>query len=56
MVLEFLFLFKPLNLSFLSKDKKKEVIKKTEITITKAVVLFEYRKANKKYWDRPRLY
>ena len=49
MVSEFLLLFERLNLSSLPKDKKKEVMKKAEITITEAVVLFEYGKTNKGY-------
>lgn len=36
---------------FYLKTKKKG-IKKAKITITAAVVLFEYKKANKDYWDR----
>ena len=31
-------------------------MKKAKITITKAIVLFEYGKANKRYWNRPKLY
>lgn len=31
-------------------------MKKAGITFSKAVVLFEYRKANKRYWDEPKLY
>ncbi len=51
MALKFLLTFGRFNLSYLPEDQKKEVIKKTGITITKAVVLFEYGKANKGYWD-----
>ena len=54
-MLEFL-LLRRLNLSSLPKDKKKEVIEKVEITITEAVMLFEYGKANKVYWDGPKLH
>ena len=56
MALEFLLLFGRLNLSSLPEDKKKEVMEKVEITITEAVVLFEYGKANKGYWDGPKLH
>ena len=56
MVLEFLLPFGRLNLSFLPKDKKKEVMENVEITITEAVVLFGYGKANKEYWDEPKLH
>ena len=31
-------------------------MEKAEITITEAVVLFEHRKANKEYWDGPKLH
>lgn len=31
-------------------------MEKEEITITEAVVLFEYGKANEGYWDRPKLH
>ncbi len=56
MALEFFFLFGRLNLSSLPEDNKKEMIKKTEITITEAGMLFKYEKANEGYWDRPKLY
>ena len=56
MVLEFLLPFKHLNRSSLLEDKKKEVMKKAEITIIKAVILFEYEKANKGYWDKLKLH
>lgn len=57
MVSEFLFPFERLNLFSLPEDKKKEVMKKVEIIITKAVLLvFEYGKANKEYWDGPKLH
>ena len=32
------------------------IIKKVKISITKAVTLFKYGKANKKYWNRPKPY
>lgn len=56
MVSEFFLPFDHFNLSSLPKDKKKEVIKKAKITITKIIMLFEYRKANKEYWDGPKLH
>lgn len=46
---KFLLLFRRFNLSSFPKDKKKRVKEKAEITITKAVILFKYEKANKKY-------
>ena len=55
-MLEFLLSFGLLKLSSLPEDKKKEVIEKMEITITEAVVLFEYEKTNKGYWDGPKLH
>lgn len=55
-MLKFLLLFRYLNLFSLPEDKKKEVIEKIKITITKAILLFEYKKANKRYWDRSKLY
>ena len=56
MVSEFFLPFGRLNLSSLPENKKKEVMEKAEITITKAVVLFEYGKANEGYWDGPKLH
>ena len=32
------------------------IIKKAEITITEAVILFEYRKVNKRYWNGHKFY
>ncbi len=54
-VSEFFLFFGRHKLLFLPKDKKKIVIEKAKITITEAVLLFEYEKANKKYWDRSKL-
>lgn len=48
MILKFFF-FGRFNLSFLPKNKKKEIIKKTEIIITKSIILFRYRNINKEY-------
>ena len=56
MVSEFLLIFGRLNFSSLPEDKKKYVMEKAERTITKAVVLFEYGKVNKGYWDRLKLH
>lgn len=56
MTFEFLLLFSYLNLFFLSKEKRFEVIKKIRLSVTEAVKLFEYGKANKGYWDGPKLY
>lgn len=42
-VSEFFLLFGRLNLSFLSENQKKEVMEKAKITISKVVILFEYR-------------
>lgn len=55
MVSDFLFPFDQLNLSSLS-EKKKKLIEKTELTITKTVKLFKYKKLNEGYWDGPKLY
>lgn len=55
-MLEFLLLFEHLSLFLLLKDKKKEMMEKVDITITKAVILFEYEKASKKYYDKPKHY
>lgn len=55
MVLEFFLLFGRLNLSSLPEDKKK-MMEKAKLIISKAVMLFEYVKANKEYWDRSKLY
>lgn len=55
MASHFLFPFSQLNL-FLLSEKKKKVIEKTGLTVTEAVELFEYRKSNEGYWDRPKLY
>ena len=56
MVCEFLLPFGRLNFLSLSEEKKKEVLKQTELKITKATKLFEYKKANKDYWNRPKLH
>lgn len=32
------------------------MIKKTEITITKAIILFEYKNVNKRYQNRSKFY
>lgn len=31
-------------------------MKKTKLNVTKVIKLFEYKKANKKYWDRHKLH
>lgn len=49
MVSDFLLLFGRLNLSSLSKGKKKEVIDKIGLSVTEAVELFEYGKTNESY-------
>lgn len=56
MVLEFLLLFRCLNLSFLSLEKRQKVIKKFELIYTKVVKNFEYKKNNNRYWDEAKLY
>lgn len=56
MASDFLFLFSRLNLSPLSKEKKKVIIGKIGLTVTKAVELFEYGKSNKGYCNGPKLY
>lgn len=56
MVSEFLLPFGQLNLLSLFKEKQKEVIEKMWLTIIEVVELFEYKKNNKKYWDRAKLY
>lgn len=49
LVSKFYFFFGRLNFFSLPENSKKKMIEKAEITITKAVVLFEYRKANERY-------
>ena len=56
MTSDFLLAFGHLNLFLLSEEKRKEVIEKSELTIIEAVELFEYGKANKGYWDGPKLH
>lgn len=56
MVSEFLLLFDYLNLSSSSENNKKKVMKKVKIIIFEVIILFEYGKANKKYWDRFKLH
>lgn len=38
------------------KEKKKEIINKTELIVRKVVKLFEYIKTSKGYWNRPKFY
>ena len=56
MVLEFFLPFGRLKLSFLPKDKKTEMIEKAKLIIIKTVMLFEYGKTIKGYWDGLKLY
>lgn len=49
MVSNFFLLFERLNFSSLSDEKKKKMINKTRLSVTKVVDLFEYRKINKGY-------
>lgn len=56
MVSEFLLPFGRLNLSFLSLEKRQEVIKKAGLTHTEAVENFEYGKNNDGYWDGAKLH
>ncbi len=56
MVFEFLLPFDRLNLLSLSEEKQKEMMEKTELTILKAVKLFEYGKNNEGYWNRAKLH
>lgn len=54
MASNFLLLFSRLNLSSLSKKKKSN--QKIRLSVTEDMKLFEYRKANKGYWDGSKLY
>ena len=56
MASEFLLPFGRLNLSFLSKEKKKEIVQKSRLKVTEAVEIFEYGKSNDGYWDGPKLH
>ena len=56
MVSDFILPFGRLNLSSLSKEKKKEVIDKTGLSVTEAVELFKYGKTNEGYWDGSKLH
>lgn len=56
MVLEFILLFRQLNLVLLSSGKREEVIEKTYLILTKLVKIFEYKKNNNKYWDGAKVY
>lgn len=49
MISSFLFIFRRLNFLSLLEGKKKESIDKTELSVTKAVKLFEYGKTSKGY-------
>lgn len=56
MAFDFLLLFGQLNLLLLLKEKKKEVIKKTRLSVIETIKLFEYKKIHKSYWDKLKLY
>lgn len=56
MAFEFLLPFDRLNLFSLSKKKKIEVMEKTRLSVTEAIKLFEYGKANERYWDGRKLH
>lgn len=56
MVLEFILLFRYLNLVLLSSGKKEEVIEKTCLILTKLVKIFKYKKNNNEYWDGVKVY
>lgn len=49
MVLESLFLFKRLNLSSLSLEKRQKVVEKSGLSYTEVVENFEYEKNNDRY-------
>lgn len=56
MVLEFLLSFEHLNLSSLFEEKKKEMVQKSSLKVIKVMKIFEYRKSNNRYWDKPKLH
>ena len=56
MVSDFLLPLGRLNFSSLSEEKKKKVMNKTGLSVTKAAELFEYGKTNKGYWDGSKLH
>lgn len=49
MASKFLFLFRRLNLSFLSEEKRSKVLEKSGFNIMKVVEIFEYEKSNSGY-------
>lgn len=49
MASDFLLPLYQLNFFLLSKEKKREVMDNTELIVTEAVELFEYRKLNEDY-------
>ena len=55
-VSNFLLLFGHLNIFSLFEGKRKEVMEKIRLTIIEAVELFEYKKANERYWDRSKFH
>lgn len=56
MVSEFLLFFGRLNLSFLSQEKREEVMLQIGLTMTEAVELFKYEKNYERYWDGAKLH
>lgn len=56
MVFKFLFPFRQLNLLFLSKEKESGILKKLRLNIMEAIKIFEYKKLNDGYWDKPKPY
>lgn len=56
MVFEFIFLYRRLNLFFLSLGKRQKVVKKSGLIHTKVVEIIEYEKNNDGYWDKAKLY
>lgn len=56
MISEFIFLFRRLNLLFLTLKQREDVLEKTRLTYTEVIKIFEYKKNNNNYWNRAKLY
>lgn len=55
MIFDFLFPFGQLGISHLADVDQKSFLATTGLAKTEAAELFEYRKNNNRYWDRPKL-
>lgn len=56
MAFKFLLPFGRFNLSYLSKEKRSEVLEKLGLKVIEVVEIFKYEKSNNRYWDKPKLY